>query len=48
MEIRIEIGGEKHRNYASVISEMIQNAAQKKGTILALRKPEFILEKIIA
>ncbi|MBI35231.1 MAG: GNAT family N-acetyltransferase [Flavobacteriales bacterium] len=47
MEIRIEIGGEKHRNYASVISEMIQNAAQKKGTILALRKPEFILEKII-
>ena len=47
MQIRIEIANKQHEKYASVIAKMIERAAQKKGTILALRKPKFILEKII-
>jgi len=47
MQIRIETGNKQHEKYASVIAKMIERAAQKKETILALRKPEFILEKII-
>ncbi len=47
MQIRIEIASKQHEKYASIIAKMIERAAQKNGTILALRKPKFILEKII-
>ena len=47
MEISFEIGNKKHKKYASTIAKMIELAAEKKGTILALRKPEYILDKLL-
>jgi hypothetical protein len=46
MEISIEIGNQNHEKYAYVISKMIVFAAQKKGTTIALRNQEYILDKI--
>ena len=47
MEIRFEIGNQKHKKYASIIAKMIERVAKKKGTVLALRKPEYILDKLL-
>ncbi len=47
MAITIEIGGDKHKKHAIKIAEMIERASEKKGTILAIRKPNYILDKII-
>ena len=46
MQISVNIGNKKHEKYASIISEMILHAAEKKGTTLAVRKPNYILDKI--
>ena len=46
MNLRIEIGTKKHEKYAIIIASMIECAAKKKGTTLALRKPDYILDKI--
>ena len=46
MPISIEIGNKNHEKYACIISKMILSSAEKKGTTIALRKSEYILDKI--
>jgi hypothetical protein len=47
MEIKIEIGNSNHAKYAQGICDIIAEAAQKRGTGIAKRKPEYIAEKLM-
>lgn len=46
MFIDILIANESHTVYASKIVEMIEDAAKKRGTGIAKRKPEYIIQKM--
>jgi len=46
MEIDIIVANEDHLIYAEVIVEMIEDAAKKRGTGIAKRKPEYIIQKM--
>ena len=46
MEIDIIVANEDHSVHAEVIVEMIEDAAKKRGTGIAKRKPEYIIQKI--
>ena len=47
MAINVQIAIKKHKKYATTIAEMIEVAALRKENSIALRKPEYILDKII-
>lgn len=47
MEISFEIGNKKHKKYANSIAKMIERASERKGTVLAVRKSEYILDKLL-
>jgi len=46
MQAKIVVANHSHGKYSTAICEMIEEAAQKRGTGIAKRKPEYILEKI--
>ena len=46
MAIDIQVANEDHTKYANKIVTMIEDAAQKRGTGIAKRKPEYIVQKI--
>jgi hypothetical protein len=46
MAIDIQVANENHTKYAGTIVNMIEDAAQKRGTGIAKRKPEYIVQKI--
>ena len=47
MDIRIEIGTESHAKYAQRICDIIEEAAQKRGTGIAKRETAYVAQKII-
>ncbi|RMG40421.1 MAG: GNAT family N-acetyltransferase [Candidatus Dadabacteria bacterium] len=47
-EISVEITSAKHSGYAEKISKLIEQASREPHTGLALRSPEYLLEKINA
>lgn len=47
MEIKIETGNSNHAKYAQEICDIIEDAAQKRGTGIAKRQPEYIAQKLI-
>lgn len=46
MAINIQVANENHSKYASTIVSMIEDAAQKRGTGIAKRQPEYIIQKM--
>ena len=46
MAIDIPAANQNHTTYATKIVSMIEDAAQKRGTGIAKRKPEYIVQKI--
>lgn len=46
MAIDIQVANQNHTKYASKIVTMIEDAAQKRGTGIAKRKPEYIVQKM--
>lgn len=46
MAIDIQVANQNHTTYATKIVSMIEDAAQKRGTGIAKRKPEYIVQKI--
>lgn len=46
MAIDIQVATQNHTKYASKIVTMIEDAAQKRGTGIAKRKPEYIVQKM--
>lgn len=46
MAIDIIVATEKHTQYAGKIVTMIEDAAQKRGTGIAKRKPEYVVQKM--
>ena len=46
MDIRISVAGTKHQRYAETICKLMEEAAKKRGTGIAKRKPEYIEDKI--
>ncbi len=46
MAIDILVANENHTKYATIIVEMIEDAAQKRGTGIAKRQPEYIVKKM--
>ena len=46
MAIDIQVATQDHTKYASKIVTMIEDAAQKRGTGIAKRKPEYIVQKM--
>ncbi len=46
MEIEVQTGSEKYVHFAEEICEMIAHAAEKRGTGIARRSPEYIASKI--
>lgn len=47
MAIDIQVANPDHYKYAITIVEMIDDAAQKRGTGIAKRKPEYIEQKML-
>lgn len=46
MEIKIEIGNESHTKYAQIICDIIDDAAQKRGTGIAKRQASYVADKL--
>lgn len=46
MAIDIQVANQNHTKYATKIVTMIEDAAQKRGTGIAKRKPEYIVQKM--
>ena len=46
MTIDILVANEDHSKYATIIVEMIEDAAKKRGTGIAKRQPEYIIKKM--
>ncbi len=46
MAVDIQVANQEHTKYASKIVTMIEDAAQKRGTGIAKRKPEYIVQKM--
>lgn len=46
MAIHIQVATENHTKYAPIIVAMIEDAAQKRGTGIAKRQPEYIIQKM--
>ena len=46
MNIQIETANEHHAKYATAICRLIKEAAKKRGTGIAKRKPEYVAEKL--
>lgn len=46
MPIEIVVANESHAKYAETIVSMIEDAAQKRGTGIAKRQPEYIIKKM--
>ena len=46
MAVDIQVANQNHTTYATKIVSMIEDAAQKRGTGIAKRKPEYIVQKI--
>jgi len=46
MTIDILVANENHSKYATIIVEMIEDAAKKRGTGIAKRQPEYIIKKM--
>lgn len=46
MEIEIVVANENHTKFAEIIVELIEDAAKKRGTGIAKRKPEYIVQKM--
>jgi len=46
MKIDIQVANKDHSKYADLIVALIEDAAQKRGTGIAKRKPEYIIQKI--
>lgn len=47
MAIDIQVANQNHFTYANTIVEMIDDAAQKRGTGIAKRQPEYIEQKML-
>lgn len=47
MDINICVAGEQHLKYASHICDVMADAAQKRGTGIARRSPEYIEQKML-
>ncbi|MEY5041537.1 MAG: hypothetical protein RLZZ414_1085 [Bacteroidota bacterium] len=47
MTIDILVADETHTKYAQIIVDMIEDAAKKRGTGIAKRKPEYIVQKML-
>ena len=47
MEITIEVASAEHGKYAAEICKMMAESAKARGTGIAERKPEYVLEKMI-
>ncbi len=45
-KITIEIATERHHQYAQAICDLIAESAKQRGTGIAKRKPEYLLEKM--
>ncbi len=43
---KVTVASEEHYNFAEAICEMIADAAQKRGTGIAKREPEYIIDKM--
>lgn len=46
MKIEIQVANKNHTKYANLIVDLIGDAAEKRGTGIAKRKPEYIIQKI--
>lgn len=46
MKIDIQVANKNHTKYAGLIVALIEDAAEKRGTGIAKRKPEYIIQKI--
>lgn len=46
MAINIQVANENHSKYALTIVSMIEDAAKKRGTGIAKRQPEYIIQKM--
>lgn len=46
MQTKIFVANQSHRNYSTLICEMIEEAAQNRGTGIAKRDPKYIQRKI--
>ena len=47
MEITIEVASAEHGKYAAEICKMMAESAKARGTGIAERKPEYVLEKMV-
>jgi hypothetical protein len=47
MTIDILVANENHTQYSQIIVDMIEDAAKKRGTGIAKRKPEYIEQKML-
>lgn len=46
MNIEVTVAGEEHYKYAQAICELIEEAAKARGTGIAKRKPEYVIQKM--
>lgn len=47
MEIKIEVGNASHAKYAQTICDIIEEAAQQRGTGIAKRQAQYVADKLI-